>query len=172
MFRGGPGLPQNIDSLVKLQRRRGDMVKTDKSWKKVRFSQWNIWLSDRLLLEWYNKTTKKNWNRDVVGSTAKKGFFLDVFFRNHENYQAKNHSKSHDIGMHCQIKKYQLSQSHDIKKYHLAGYVFAPRRSMPHPEWRSLEAFSSLHIKAQQQYTRRSLILPQRRPWRLLEHCR
>ena len=66
------------------------MVKTDKSWKKVRFSQWNIWLSDRLLLEWYNKTTKKHWNSDVVGSTAKKGNFFNVFFRNHENSQAKN----------------------------------------------------------------------------------
>ena len=66
------------------------MVKTDKSWKKVCFSQWNIWLSDRLLLEWYNKTTKKHWNNDVVGSTAKKGHFFDVFFRNHENSQAKN----------------------------------------------------------------------------------
>ena len=65
--------------LVKLQRRRGDMVKTDKSWKKVCFSQWNIWLSDRLLLEWYNKTTKKNWNSDVVGSTAKKVIFLMFF---------------------------------------------------------------------------------------------
>ena len=66
------------------------MVKTDKSWKKVCFSQWNIWLSDRLLLEWYNKTTKKHWNNDVVGPTAKNCQFFECFFRNHENSQAKN----------------------------------------------------------------------------------
>ena len=75
--------------LVKLQRRRGDMVKTDKSWKKVCFSQWNIWLSDRLLLEWYNKTTKKTEIVTSWGRRQKKVIF-SCFFRNHENSQAKN----------------------------------------------------------------------------------